>query len=111
MPWQEVSIMSQRREFCRVGPAGRHQTAAASVAPSGISPTTGSRWLRRYQAEGAAGLQNRSRRPPALAPAHGPHPRKTSGPGGVGTPIPAWGRAQKSGGALQQAVGRRAAQY
>ena len=62
MPWKEVSIMSQRREFVELAQqAGANRRALCRAF--GISPTTGYRWLRRYQAAGAAGLQDRSRRP------------------------------------------------
>jgi transposase InsO family protein len=62
MPWQEVSIMSQRREFVLFAQA---EEANLSVLCKryGISRKTGYKWLRRSGAEGAAGLQDRSRRP------------------------------------------------
>ena len=62
MPWKEASTMSLRREFVALAqPAGAHRRALCRRF--GISPTTGYRWLRRYQAHGPAGLQHCSRRP------------------------------------------------
>ena len=62
MPWQEVSIMALRREFVALA-TQEGANRRALCRHFGISPTTGYRWLRRYQAQGPAGLQERSRRP------------------------------------------------
>ena len=62
MPWQEVSIMSQRREFVLFAQA-EEANLSALCKRYGISRKTGYKWLRRSGAEGAAGLQDRSRRP------------------------------------------------
>ena len=62
MPWQEVSIMSQRREFVMFAQA-EEANLSALCKRYGISRKTGYKWLRRSGAEGAAGLQDRSRRP------------------------------------------------
>jgi transposase InsO family protein len=62
MPWRESSIMSQRQEFvmlARVENANIRQLCRRF----GISPTTGYKWLGRYQAAGAGGLSDQSRRP------------------------------------------------
>ncbi len=67
MPWKEVSIMSQRREFVALAQQESANRRALCRA-FGISPTTGYRWLRRYQAHGPAGLQERSRKPPRSPP-------------------------------------------
>ena len=57
--------MSLRREFVELAqPAGAHRRALCRRFR--ISPTTGYRWLRRYQAHGPAGLQHCSRRPHRL---------------------------------------------
>lgn len=70
MPWKEVSVMTQRRDF----------VVLASVADANIrelcrrfkiSPTTGYKWLKRYQATGERGLCDQSRRPHSS-------PRKTA---------------------------------
>src|SRR4029453_12253524 len=62
MPWQEVSVMSQRAEFVALADQG-----GANVRPLcrrfGISPPTAYKWLRRYQRAGPTGLVDRSRRP------------------------------------------------
>ena len=62
MPWQEVSIMSQRREFVLFAQA-EEANLSALCKRYGISRKTGYKWLRRSGAAGAAGLQDRSRRP------------------------------------------------
>ena len=43
-----------------------HQSLAAVAAAFGISATTARKWVRRFQAEGTAGLRNRSSRPHRL---------------------------------------------
>lgn len=62
MPWQEVTVVSQRAEFVALA-----QQAGANVRGLcrrfGISPPTAYKWLRRYQQAGVAGLQDQSRRP------------------------------------------------
>ena len=62
MPWKEVSVMSSRREFVHLA-----DQPGANIAQLcqrfGISRNTGYKLLKRYRAEGQAGLQDRSRRP------------------------------------------------
>lgn len=61
MPWQEVSIMEQRREFVRLAlleGANRRELCRRFA----IHPDTGYKWLARWQA-GQAELADRSRRP------------------------------------------------
>lgn len=62
MPWQEVSIMSQRQEFVMFAQADEANLSTL-CKQYGISRKTGYKWLRRADADGAAGLQDRSRRP------------------------------------------------
>lgn len=62
MPWQEVSIMSQRREFVMFAQTDQANLSALCKR-YGISRKTGYKWLRRADADGGAGLQDRSRRP------------------------------------------------
>lgn len=62
MPWQEVSTMSLREEFCVLACADDANVSELSRR-FGISRKTGYTWLRRYQADGPAGLADRSRRP------------------------------------------------
>ena len=54
--------MALRREFVALA-TQEGANRRALCRHFGISPTTGYRWLRRYQAHGPAGLQERSRRP------------------------------------------------
>jgi len=62
MPWHEVSVVDQRREFVRLAMqsgANRRELCRRF----GIHPDTGYKWLGRWQAE--QGLADRSRRPHA----------------------------------------------
>jgi len=62
MPFCEVSVMDQKREF--VGFATSEGANVRELCRRfGISPTTGYKWLERYRSEGLAGLSERSRRP------------------------------------------------
>src|SRR5262249_36019711 len=60
MPWQEVSIMDQRREFVRL--AMQEGTNRRELCRrTGVHPSTGYKWLGRWVADGE--LADRSRRP------------------------------------------------
>lgn len=62
MPWEEVSAMSLREEFVTLATqagANRRELCRRFA----ISPQTGYKWLRRYEAEAREGLADRSRRP------------------------------------------------
>lgn len=60
MPWQEVSIMDQRREFVRL--AMQEGTNRRELCRRfGIHPDTGYKWLGRWEFDGE--LADRSRRP------------------------------------------------
>jgi transposase InsO family protein len=62
MVWKATSIVDQREEFARLaGVAGANMSELCQRF--GISRTTGYKWLARFQAEGDAGLRDRSRRP------------------------------------------------
>jgi len=67
MPWRETSPMQQRLEFVREYETELF-TMTELAAQYGISRKTGYKWLAQYEAEGALGLCDRSRRPH-----HSPH--------------------------------------
>ena len=62
MPWQEVSVMSSRKEFVTLA---RQEGAnvRALCRRFGISPKTGYKLLARHAESGDAGLEDRPRRP------------------------------------------------
>ena len=64
MPWRETSPMEQRLQFVQEY-ASELFTMTELAAEYGISRKTGYKWLARYDAEGAVGVQDRSRRPHA----------------------------------------------
>ena len=71
MPWQEVTLMSQRKEFIHLA-----QQEEANISRLcryfQVSRKTAHKWLGRYHQEGEAGLADRSRRPrssPGATPA------------------------------------------
>ena len=71
MPWKEVSIMSQRLEFVTLATAERANLRHLCRC-FGISSGTAYKWLKRFQSDGAKGLEDRSRRPhhsPSRTPA------------------------------------------
>ena len=70
MPWKEVSIVSLRKEFVMLV-ISDNSNIRELCGRFGISPRTGYKWLRRYQAQGAEGLVDQSRRP-AHSPARTP---------------------------------------
>ncbi len=55
MPWEEVSVMSQRREFVTLA-----QSEGTNIRELcrrfGISPNTGYKWLGRFRGGGTSGL-------------------------------------------------------
>src|SRR5947208_13465253 len=62
MPFREASGMDQRREFVMFS-LSEGANVRELCRRFRISPTTGYRWIERYQSEGLAGLIERSRRP------------------------------------------------
>jgi len=70
MPWKEVSVMTQRRDFVVLASVD-NANIRELCRRFKISPTTGYKWLKRYQATGASGLHDHSRRPHSS-------PRKTA---------------------------------
>lgn len=62
MPWAQNDAMSERLRF--VNAAGKNRSSFTSLcAAFGIASKTGYKWLHQYEAAGATGLQDRSRRP------------------------------------------------
>ena len=71
MPWKEMSVMSQRREFVQLAQA-EGTNKRALCRRFGISPTTGYKWLGRFREGSEAGLVDLPRWPhhsPARTPA------------------------------------------
>lgn len=64
MPWKEVSMVDQRREFVRLAASGE-VSKAELCRRFGISRDTGHRLLREHAEQGDAALLRRSRRPHA----------------------------------------------
>jgi putative transposase len=62
MPWQETCVMDQRIGFIVARRQGE-ESMATLCRHFGISRKTGHKWWARYQAEGAAGLEDRPRAP------------------------------------------------
>jgi putative transposase len=62
MPWQGVSPVELRLEFCRAYGSGLFSMTEL-CEQYGISRKTGYKWVDRHEAEGRAGLPDRSRRP------------------------------------------------
>jgi len=62
MPFCEVSVMDQRREFVMFA-LSEGANVRELCRRFRISPTTGYKWIERYRAEGMAGLIEQSRRP------------------------------------------------
>ena len=62
MPWKEVSLMSQRKEFILLfnQPAINKSMLCKRF---GISRKTGQKWAQRYEAQGDEGLRDQSRKP------------------------------------------------
>jgi transposase InsO family protein len=62
MPWKEVSLMSQRKEFVLLFTLpGTNKSLLCKRF--GISRKTGQKWVQRYKADGDEGLRNQSRKP------------------------------------------------
>lgn len=60
MPWKETCPMDERIQFMAHYLEGR-EAVTDLCAQAGISRKTGYKWIRRYEAEGAKGLMERSR--------------------------------------------------
>jgi transposase InsO family protein len=64
MPWLQVTLMSQRKEFVKLAMVDGANLARLCQGFN-ISRKTGYKWLNRFLGEGEAGLQDRGRRPRA----------------------------------------------
>ena len=62
MPWQEITIVSSRKEFVMLA-SKEGANISELCSRFGISRTTGYKWLKRSDRDDAASLENRSRRP------------------------------------------------
>ena len=62
MPWKETNPMTEKERFVTLVQTGRF-TITELCADFGISRKTGHKYLQRYETEGRAGLNQRSRRP------------------------------------------------
>lgn len=62
MPWNETDVMTEKERFVTLAHTGRF-TITELCSDFGISRKTGHKYLQRYEDEGRAGLQARSRRP------------------------------------------------
>lgn len=62
MPWRTQTSMTQRLEFVVLA-TGRALAFSELCGRFGVSRKTGYKWLARYQAAGAAALEDRSRKP------------------------------------------------
>ena len=62
MPWKKVTLMDQKQRFVILAATGKF-TVTDLCLDFKVSRKTGYKWLRRYRAEGAVGLRERSRRP------------------------------------------------
>ncbi len=70
MPWQEIGTVDLRTEFVQLSRSGALSFSELCRRYS-ISRKTGYKWLQRYEAGGAEGLHDQSRRP-LQQPAHTP---------------------------------------
>lgn len=62
MPWREVTVVSQRREFVTLA-LQPGSNVSELCRRFGIAPKTGYKWIGRFLAGGRKGLLDRSRRP------------------------------------------------
>jgi len=62
MPWEEVTVMSQRKQF--INEAELKETSFTALCKHyQISVKTGYKWLKRYREQGIVGLKDLTRRP------------------------------------------------
>lgn len=71
MPWKDATIVDQRQEFVQLAKTGQYSITELSRRFN-IHRKTGHKWIKREREKGAAGLEDRSRRPhssPTATPA------------------------------------------
>jgi len=66
MPWNQVTPMEEKHRFVSLAATGKFSVTELCTEFK-VSRKTGHKWLHRYQAEGTAGLRDRSRRPHGCA--------------------------------------------
>lgn len=66
MPWRSVTLMSQRIEFIMLSET-KQISFTDLCRRFKVSRKTGYKWLRRYRADGIAGLKDHSKRPHSVA--------------------------------------------
>src|SRR5712671_5628912 len=62
MSWNQINVLEERVRFAREALA-EEQSFAARCRAFGISRRIGYKWLERFETQGRAGLQDRSRAP------------------------------------------------
>jgi len=70
MPWEERSTMSERLRLCQLAHEGHYSMTELAEA-FGVSRKTAYKWKARFEADGAEGIGDRSRRPHASPAATG----------------------------------------
>ena len=63
MPWAQTDPMTERLRFVIAVRKHEGSTFRSLCAAFGVAPKTGYKWLHQFEAEGPAGLRDRSRRP------------------------------------------------
>jgi transposase InsO family protein len=63
MPWEQTDAMTERLRFVTAVRKHKGSTFRSLCTAFGVAPKTGYKWLHQFEAEGPAGLRDRSRRP------------------------------------------------
>lgn len=63
MPWAQTDPVNERLRFVIAVRKHKGSTFKSLCAAFGVAPKTGYKWLQQFEAEGPAGLLDRSRRP------------------------------------------------
>src|SRR5262245_19823006 len=62
MPWEEMSVMTLRKEFVELATKEK-KNRRELIRRYSITPASGYKWLNRFKESGEAGLVDKSRRP------------------------------------------------